>query len=126
VAFGDEDNRSTTAYCNTSWDKANGRSLRNRCVGHVQKLEVGSRLEGEGVTLRRRSIGTAPPILSLGNRWTLLVNFKPRTLYHREKDTGTNLKGGGVGPRDNLYIFWRIRKILPLSVCELQTVQLLA
>ena len=53
MAFRDEDNRSTTGSSSTSWDKANGRRLRNRCVGHIQKMEVGSHLEGEVVTVRR-------------------------------------------------------------------------
>ena len=126
MAFGDEDNHSTTGSCNTSRGKAKGRRLANRCVGQIQKLEVGSRSEGEVVTVRKGGIGTAPLIFSLENGWTLWVNFKPRTLYPCERTPVQISKEAGWTPEAVCtFFFLSNRKILPLSGCELQTVQLL-
>jgi hypothetical protein len=54
-------------------------------VSDTQTLEVGSRLEGEVVTVRRGNKGTVPLVLSLSDRWTLLVIFKTQTFYPRER-----------------------------------------
>jgi hypothetical protein len=43
--------------------------------------------------------GIAPRILDLGNRWRLVVNFTPRSLYPRKITHGTHWIGGWVDPR---------------------------
>jgi hypothetical protein len=68
----------------------------------------------------------APLILSLDSRPRGVVNFTFRPLYLGERTPGTDCIGGYVGPRKELEVFEKRKKLLHLPGFESRVVQPIA
>jgi hypothetical protein len=61
------------------------------------------------------SIGMAPRILTLGNRWRRAATFTSRPTYPGEKNPGTQWIRGCVGPSANLAAMGKRESLVPVE-----------